>query len=134
MRASSEDVAKIIEHKNRPDGTPIDLVPFIRAASVIVDRVITCAARRKPAVTLTAEEKKLLEAWLAAHYYSALSPQMTSKGTQSSSGSFQVTPYLEYAYGLDPSGCLRSVMQGQRASAVWLGKPRSDQIAYVDRD
>lgn len=134
MRASYDDVAKIVEHKNNPDGTKIDLVPFIRAASAIVDRVITCASKRKPAVTLTAEEKRLLEAWLAAHYYSAKSPQMTSKGTQSASGSFQVTPYLEYAYGLDPSGCLRSIMQGQRASAAWLGKPKSDQIAYVDRD
>ena len=126
-RCGEEDVRGIVETDRS-----ISLEPFIRAASNLVDRVEACASRR--GVSLTTGQLRDIAAWLAAHFYVHRDPQYTSKSTGSASGSFKTLDYLETAQALDTSGCLRSVMKGNRAGVVWLGKPPSTQVDYRDRD
>lgn len=117
------------------------LTPFIDTATVIVDRVATCATDRDR--TLTAAELELIERWLAGHFYEHHDQMYTSKSTSSASGSFQgqwgkyleSTKYGMAAVSIDASGCLAALAAGQqRARAIWLGKPPSDQTDYLDRD
>lgn len=132
MRASENDLKQVIEQGKDADGVLIPFAAHIRKASLLIDRVETCAIDRKK--TLTDEELLELEILVAAHFYALRVPQKQSKGTQSSSASYKLGDYLQSAYALDPSGCLRSVIEAKRAGAVWLGKKRSEQTAYVDRD
>lgn len=116
-----------------------NLSPFINAASALIDRVVTCATRRGR--SLDADEQELVETWLAAHFYKyAWDRQLASKSTAGASGSysgqtamgFDGTTYGQTAQGLDWSGCLRSM--ANRAGAFWLGKRKSEQVDYVERD
>lgn len=116
--------------------------PFIATATVIVDRVETCAiADESP---LTAAELELVERWLAAHCYQQFDKGYTQRSTLSASGSFEgqtgmyleSTRYGQMAMAVDPSGCLRAQNAGGRtvATAVWLGKPPSEQVNVWDRE
>lgn len=132
LRASSDDLKDACEQRNDSSGNPIPFDWAIRKASLLVDRTVTCATGRN--VTLSADEQKEIEILVACHFYTLRVPQMKSKGTQSASGSWEVKNYLESAYMLDPSGCLRSIIEGKRAGVFWGGKRKSDQVAYSDRD
>lgn len=132
MRASESDLKQVIEQGRDADGVWISFSPHIRKASLLIDRVETCAIDRKK--TLTDEELLELEILVAAHFYALRVPQKQSKGTQSASASYKLGDYLQSAFALDPSGCLRSVIEAKRAGVMWVGKKKSDQIAYVDRD
>jgi len=125
--------------------TEPSLTPFIDTASAYVDDIVTCAAERSPAVTLSAARLELIERWLAAHFYAQSDKPYASKNTEGASASFhgQTAMYLESTlYGqtamrLDKSGCLSSIGSGAErkvASAVWLGRPPSEQTDYSDRD
>lgn len=113
---------------------------FIATASVMVDRVITCATRK--GVTVSSAEAELIERWLAAHFYMASDKGYQSRSTQGASATFQgqtgmrleSTDYGQAAMNVDPSGCLENMNKRQVASAVWLGKPPSAQIPYDQRD
>lgn len=112
------------------------LAPYIDSATVVVDRVVTCATDK--GVTLTTAEKELIERWLAAFFYTRSDPIYQSKGTDGANGSFVQDPvdperYRMGAIAVDYSGCLAGILKGQRAGAVWLGKNPSDQTAYEDR-
>lgn len=112
------------------------LSPFIDSATVIVDRVVTCATAK--GITLTTAEKELIERWLAAFFYTRSDPIYQSKSTDGSSASFVADPvdperYRAGALAVDYSGCLAGILKGNRASAVWLGKRPSEQTSYVDR-
>jgi len=114
-----------------------NLAPYIRAANLIVDRVKTCASTRGKA--LTAAELTEIETWLAAFFYTRSDPIYQNKSTAGGGAGFVSDPvdperYRAGAIALDHSGCLVSLLKNQRATAFWLGKPPSDQIAYVDRD
>ena len=134
-RAGEGDVRAIIES----DAT-LDLVPFIAAASALVDWVETCAVAKNKA--LTATQLRHIETWLAAHLYAHRDQLYTSKNTLRAGGSFQgqfgmrldSTQYGQTAKLLDTSGCLAGLDKRQVAGASWLGKAKSDQIAYSDRD
>ena len=104
---------------------------------LIVDRVVTCATAR--GFTHTIAELELIERWLAAHLYTKNDPILQSKSTQGASGQFVQgeDPPERYKAGalmVDSSGCLKTILAGNRAKAVWLGKKKSAQIDYVDRD
>lgn len=117
-----------------------DLSPYVLAASTIVDRVVLMAAAKN--ITLTPQELEVLEAWVAAHCYQASDPAYASKSTGGASGSylgkmgkgFEATRYGLMALRLDYSYCLENIDKKQRASAIWLGKPPSSQVPYVDRN
>lgn len=120
-----------------------DLDQFIAAATVLVDRVNTCATNK--GVTLTSTELELIERWLAAHFLTTTSSPFRpykSKKTADAAASYQGETgkglessfYGQTAMNLDPSGCLESITSRKRALLEWVGKRPSDQIAYEDRD
>lgn len=112
---------------------------FIDTASVVVDRMVQCAARKS--VTFTAAELELIERWLACHYYGSSDQFLSSKSTGGASGSYQGqtamglegTKYGQSALGLDHSGCL-SVLGKAKPRFVWLGKAPSERTPYNQRD
>jgi hypothetical protein len=113
------------------------LTPYIRAANVVVNRMVQCAQRR--GFIHTAEELVEIETWLAAYYYTKSDRIYTSKSTKGASGSFQMNPiepepYRDAAFGLDFSGCLKTILNSKRARFMWGGKPYSDQIGWRDRN
>lgn len=128
------------------------LTPYIDTASVVTDRVEECAEAKDEA--LTATELELVERWLAAHFYAHTDQLLQSKQTSDAGGTFQGTAAMFFtrtAYGqaavtIDHSGCLADIQaEAQQAvdnpsaaagaiSASWLGKPRSEQTDYADRD
>lgn len=126
-RTSDKEVREIID--TNPD---ISMTPFILTASTLVDKVQTLAQAKGE--SLTADQLREVERWLAAYYYSHRDPQYTSKSTGGASGSFTTHDYLETAKQLDTSGCLRNLLERKQAKLTWLGRPPSDQTAYVDRN
>lgn len=115
---------------NRP------LQPFLESATVIVNRVATCATAKGKA--LTTGELELIERWLTAHLYTKSDPTYSSRSTSGASGSFIRSPevpepYKDGALSVDYSGCLSAILGRKTASAVWLGRPPSEQTAYEDR-
>lgn len=118
------------------------LQPFVDTATVIVDRVATCANTRGYA--LSDGEAELIERWLAAHYYVQRDQTYASGSQGGASGSFQgqTGMYLESSkYGqsairLDWSGCLGALNKGTQnaASMFWGGKMASEALDYDDRN
>lgn len=121
-------------------GTEPNLERWIRGANMIVNRVSSCATER--GIQLSAEEKRELELWLAAHLYTRSDPTYASESKGGGGGSKhgQTGMYLEASfYGqqammLDPSGCLRALNKGQVVSTAWLGKPASEDLSYEERN
>lgn len=124
------------------DGNEPSLEPFIDTAASMVDDLVECATAKGK--TLSAGKLELIERWLAAHFYVQSDQTYASKSTEGASASFhgQTAMYLESSrYGqtamrLDTSGCLdgRGGSERKVAGGFWLGKRRSEQIPYVDRD
>jgi hypothetical protein len=130
-RTTSAKVQKILRNDYE---TGADLEPYVRAAGLITDRVATCATDKGE--PLTAAELAEVEGWVAAMLYTKSDRVYTSRSTSGVSGSFQVegNPYYEGALTLDPSGCLKSILSGQRAGGDWLGKAVPDQLDYDTRN
>jgi hypothetical protein len=126
-RAREQDVRDIVDS----DST-ISMAPFIEMAGALVDRVSTCATAKS--VTLTTTELRIIEELLAAHFYSLRDPLYRSKKTADASAEFNTRSYLEEAKLMDPSGCLTKFTSGKNIGVTWLGKPKSTQTDYVDRD
>lgn len=113
---------------------------FVIAASVVVTRVKACAADK--GMTLSTDELREVETWLAAHFFKMSDRQYSSRSTLDASGQFggqvgmgiEATTYGQTALALDYSGCLTAIMKRQFASGYWLGKAPSEQTDYVDRD
>lgn len=119
----------------------ISLTGPIRAANVLVNNVVTCAAEND--TTLTDETLQELETFVAAHIYSFRDPQYVEKQTEKASAKFQVrvglrldsTQWGQMALALDPSGCLSKFTEGSKTvGGFWSGKPVSEQIEYELRD
>lgn len=140
-RTSDPEVRGVIESK-APDQVQGDIKMdlFIDAATNLVDWLeANCDAFS----TLSDAQKRNVETWLAAHFYSRRDFQYNSNSTQGASGSYQNQTALhldgsiwgQTAMVLDVSGCLAQIQlsmeTGRRvASMGWLGKPKSEQIAY----
>lgn len=99
-----------------------DLQQFIDTAYITLKRVITCAAKK--GITLDAQDKEMIERWMAAHSYAQSDKPYASRSTLDGSGQFQgqtgqgwtSTNYGQQACRLDWSGCLFNVDKQQRAS------------------
>lgn len=128
-RASEKEVRAVIE----VNPSDLNLGPFIRAASNLVDRVKACAVDKGK--TLTADQLLDIETFWAAHLISFRSGRMTSKSTERASGSWQYpkTDYSELAMTLDTSGCLENMLKSQKASIFWGGKTEPEQLDYTER-
>lgn len=138
VRTDSDSVKAVLLRDYDTRNSP-SLDPFIRAASLIVDRVAACASLK--GIMLSTDEKLDIETWLAAHAYQASDPGYKSKSTSSASGSFtgefdkgfESTRYGAMALSLDNSGCLAAIGKRQAASMYWLGKVPSEQTDYQYR-
>ena len=120
------------------------LLPFVRAANLVTNRVAACALEK--GITLSTDELREIETWLAAHFYAKVDRTYAHKRTRDAWGTFdgktgmylEATLYGQTAVILDYSGCLASMNaeNGDRKVAVgfWLGKPPSQQIPYQERD
>lgn len=116
-----------------------DLTAFVLTASVIVDRVATCASAK--GISLSTDELELVERWLAAHCYGMSDQPYAETETLSSRAKFQGqtglaldgTKYGQMAKILDYSGCLTEIGKA-RVQAFWLGRRPSEQTDYYLRD
>lgn len=133
-RITEDDVRGIVQVS-----TSISLGPFIDTANTVTDHVDS----KDTAGDLSDAMLREIEKNLAAHYYSLRDQLYSSKSTGKASGSFQgqtgmgfdFTPYGQTAKRLDFTGTLASMDRTKhRVSATWLGKPKSDQTLYEDRD
>jgi hypothetical protein len=139
-RTNQDDVVAILgdDYDSHPEeGPPRDLTPYINTASIIVDQVNACEiARGYP--PMDAERAELMEAWLAAYFYTKSDPVYSSRTTAKASGTFVrdkeiPEPYKGGALDLDFYGCLSAILNKKRARMTWLGKPPSAQIPYDER-
>jgi hypothetical protein len=112
---------------------------YIARATKAVDRVVACAAARR--YVLDADEQRLLEETLAAHFYTKTDPVYASRGELGASGSFvrdpkTPEPYKAMAIEQDPSGCVAALLSSEgvrQPGAFWTGKTESERIDYRDR-
>lgn len=108
----------------------IDTTPFIRAASLLVDKLDVYDTAGVHSVA----DLKEIETWLAAHFYGLRDAQYQSKSTGGASATFQgqtglcldLTWWGQTAKILDTTGYLAKLDQeakgGKRvASMQWLG-------------
>lgn len=137
-RTSEPDVRKAID-----SDTALDLDLYIEAASGLTDYVESCDTDN----VLSAGLLRSIETYLAAYFYEARDQGYTEKETGDAKAVFQgrTGMYFEQnkwgqmAITLDISGCLASLqeqaMKGKKqVQMMWLGKPPSEQIDYVDRN
>jgi len=132
---------KAVLLENYDTDTAPSLTAFIDIATVMTDRLVTCAAADSQ--TLTVSELLQIETLLAAHYYQHADQGFKRKQTGDASGEFhgktdeglRSTQYGQSAMNLDWTGCLRKISKGvTKGKAVWLGKARSAETEYKDRD
>lgn len=129
-RTTSELVERVLGPNY--DGST-SLTQFIDAASVMIDRVSTCAVKKGK--TLSDAELELLERWVAAHKYQMMDPGYTHQATGGASGAYtgqfgkglEGSRYGQAALEMDPSGCLWSLGMRARAGGFWMGTDRSLQ-------
>ncbi len=142
-RTNSDAVIALLQDDYGPlaDGTLPDLTPRIESASVTVSRVKTGALSAK-GISMSFEELEIIERWLAAHLYAVTDKPYQSKTTGGASASFngqtgmgfESTLYGQTAMNLDYSGVLTNINKRQFARSAWLGKPRSEQLSWEDRN
>jgi len=138
IRSTAEQLSEVVELDSG-----LSVARFIRMSADIIDYVES----KDDDSTLTASHLLTLELLLAAHFYSLRDQQYGDKKTGDASGSFrgmdgmgfESTTYGQSAIASDITGCLSKLSQQQKFGAQkitvgWLGKPKSDQIDYVDRD
>lgn len=120
-----------------------DLTPFIATANVLTDQVDACDTNN----SLDSTELELIERYLSAHFYAHSDQIAKSRTTGDASISFQgttgkgldSTQYGQTAMLLDETGCLTrkntQMIEGKkRATVTWMGKAKSAQTNYIDRD
>lgn len=144
-RTTEAAVKAILLDQYDTDGEP-SLVAFISTATIMVDDMVTCVASRGLTAFSTAKLERI-EAFLAAHLYLHADQSASSKTTGDASATFQgktgmgikSTQYGQAALSLDTSGCLARIDKlatGEvvRPSITWIGKPKSTQTPYSQRD
>lgn len=110
----------------------VDLSPYLKSASVVVDRLIVAAANK--GYTLTSTELELIECWLSCWMYTQTDPMYKSKRTGSASGRYDDHTYLNNAYAVDWTNCLQNLIMNQKATLVWGGKAVSEKVNFNDRN
>ena len=132
-RVTPQDVRDIID---TDANKTVD--PFIRMATALTDKVVAADSDGLLGDGLPRE----IELNLSAHFYEAHDQQYTEKETDDAQAKFQgqfgmglkSTKYGQNALLLDLTGYLRALGKGGRVGATWLGRPPSEQTAYVNRD
>lgn len=130
MRTTPNDVIDILGTNYDTINCP-KLTPYIRAATFVIDDVITCAAGHD--VVYSASRLAEMERWIAAYFYTIYDPIYKAKTTANSSATYFDRSYLDAAKLLDSTGCLSAALSSNRASFDWLGKIPSEQIDIDDR-
>lgn len=134
LRTDETAVRSIIDNSEG-----IELVPFIRTASLLVDKVDS----HDTAGTLSVADLREIETWLAAHFYAHRDQLLTSKSTEGASGSFQgqtgmyfsSTQYGQTAMLLDTTmylaGLEQQIKEGKKiVGSSWLGSTVSQVNTY----
>lgn len=132
VRTDAEKIGDII--KVKPGAK---LTRFIQSATVIIDRMISCASDK--GFTHTAQELIEIETWLAAHFYSVFDAQYVSESAKDRSASYDHKQWFHQALMIDASGCLKALLGPEGKGAVtasldWAGLNPSDQNAWYERD
>lgn len=133
-RASQDDVRNVIDS----DPT-ISMIPFIAVAHNLTNKVRDCAIAKGTPLSVT--DLHDIETYLAAHFYALRDPQYQQKQTERASATFQgktdmgldLTWWGQMAKVIDTSGCLDGFGK-TKVGLAWLGKPKSRQLDYVERN
>ena len=142
-RTSPKEVRGILGQHFQSDEVD-SLLPFIAAAKQLVDRV----AKVDTTTLLDSADLANIETWLSAHFYAHADqlPQSSGEGGANATHQGQTgmalgsTQYGQTAMVLDFTGELARLSgqaadgKSRRASVTWLGKKKSQQIPYVNRD
>lgn len=138
MARTNETLVKAVLLRDYDLRRKPSLNPFITSASMIVDRLVTCAADKD--VTFTDAELQTIESWVAAYRYTHNNPVYQSKSTDGRSASFvrqgNNNPYRQGATELDPTGCLEALLKSEgkrRVGFSWLGVTPSEARNFDDR-
>lgn len=114
--------------------------PIAEAALMVADLVAYGAAN---GVTVSSARQEVIQNNLAAWSYSMSDRPFKQKATASKSGTFdgqsstglRANLYGQKAIALDPTGYLSNLDTPRRKIGMaWLGKSRSEQVAYEDRN
>ena len=123
-----------------------DVSPYITTANIAVNNLVNRATERGTSVDLqlVADTDTLgqIECLLSCHFYQRHDPgfQATQKGRSGATFlgqagiRFESTMYGQDALSLDYTGILASTGKGGKVSLQWLGKPKSSQIDYDQRN
>lgn len=143
IRTTAELVAGIIEVDES-----ISLVPFISAASSLVDRIRDKSSDMEPPVLQDGEEsgdktrdEKLqeIETFLAAHFYTLRDPRATQEVAGPVQATYQskvdlrlfTSHYGQMAAALDETGLLEQINTGKqkarRVGVSYVGKTRAEE-------
>jgi hypothetical protein len=130
MRTTAGQVQATLQRDYDTKRKP-NLIPYIKRASLVVDRVVTCAASRVPPVVMTDDELTDIETLLACHFYQTMDRGFQQKSTDNASGSFlgqtgkgfEGSWYGQDALRLDYSGCLEAIDKRKVARGFWGGTP-----------
>lgn len=109
------------------------LSPFIAAASVLVDKIVSVLADRDE--SLTDSQLEMIERWLAAHCYVMSDRTFAESRTEGAYAVFHgrtgmgldFSSYGQMAKILDTTGVLASLDKRQSADMFWLGTPRGEE-------
>jgi len=145
FRAGEDDVKAIITVANQDElANLINLTAYIRTANKIVDKVSSNDTDSE----LTNDDLKEIETYLAAHFYTFRDQQYasTKKGDAQDNYQGKTAMYFDSSfYGqtakmIDVTGYLAGLQTSAEnggkitVNIDWLGKPKSEQIDYIDRD
>lgn len=115
-----------------PPPASVSMVPFITAASQLVDMLLASAARDDGTAWYTSAQLQTIETWLAAHFYAVNHTRAASKAIGKASKTAQgqtamrleATLYGQQAMVLDISGILATQSAKRRRVRVsFLGTP-----------
>lgn len=95
----------------------IDLYPHILNANILTNKVSRVATEKS--ITVTDDELKVIEKYVAAHFYSLVDPQYIEKETGRARGKFPERDWYGIAKMLDPTGVLDS--EEVTPNITWLG-------------
>lgn len=143
-RAGADDVKGICTIATHDEqGNAINLTAFLRAANLLVNKI----EANDTGGLLNSNDLKEIETYLAAHFYTFRDQQYASSSTDDASDTYQgkTGMYFESSfYGqtakmLDATGYLANLEDKakkgrKKIDITWLGKPKSEQIPYEQRD
>ena len=113
------------------------LQPFIDTAWPLVDMLASEVGEWGD--NYSSQQLERIECWLSAWFYTAGDPIYQSRSNLRGSGSFvrdpkDPNPYKQMATSMDPTGTLSAILDHKLVGMAWLGKPKSAQIPYDQRN